>query len=206
VRLPFTIKAPGRTKARAAAESPTDPPSATADPGRKPTGKGRPTPKRQRAAPPPPPPTTRKEAYARMRERSKDRRAQAKAGTLDGDDRYTLARDRGPIRRLVRDIVDARRNVGSYFFGVAIAILLASSLPQLDPKLKLAVSYLWLVLICVFAVDSYLLSRLFRRAIEERFPDEESPMRGHIWYGITRAATFRRMRSPRPAVKIGTPV
>jgi hypothetical protein len=89
---------------------------------------------------------------------------------------------------------------------VAIVILLASSVPPLDPRIKLAVSYLWLALIFVLVIDSYLLSRIIRHAIKERFPDEQRPMRGHIFYGITRAATFRRMRSPRPAVKIGTPV
>ncbi len=198
MRLP-QIKLPGRAKTPAEPE-----PAPESDP--KPAGKGRPTPKRQRSAPPPPPPTTRKEAYARMRDRPKDQRVEARKGMLEGDERYVLPRDRGPVRRLVRDIVDARRNVGSYFFGVAIAILLASSLPNLDTKIKVAVSYLWLVMIFVLAGDSYLLARVIRRAIVERFPDDTDPIRRHVFYGVTRAATFRRMRSPRPAVKIGTPV
>jgi hypothetical protein len=169
-------------------------------------GKGRPTPKRQRAAPPPPPPTSRKEAYARLRERSREQQTKARTGMREGDDRYVLARDRGPVRRLVRDIVDSRRNVGSYSFGVAIVIFLVSSTPGLSPVVRLAVSYVWLVIIVLIFVDSYVLSRIIRRAVLARFPDEKSRMRGHSWYGVIRALTFRRLRTPRPQVKIGEPV
>ena len=38
-----------------------------------------------------------------------------------GDERYLLARDRGPERALVRDIVDSRRTVGTCFFGGALS-------------------------------------------------------------------------------------
>lgn len=172
----------------------------------KPTGKGRPTPKRQRAAPPPPPPMSRKEAYARMREKSKEERVEARAGMREGDDRFALARDRGPIRRLVRDVVDARRNAGSYFFGAALLIVVVTSLPGLPPTVAFAVSYLWLVLIGVLIFDSFLLSRVIDRAISERFPDEKGSRRNHKFYGIMRAATFRRLRNPRPKIKLGESV
>lgn len=167
------------------------------------TGKGRPTPKRQRANPPPPPPMSRKEAYARLREKSKEERVESRAGIRSGDDRYALARDRGPIRRLVRDVVDARRNAGSYFFGSALLIVIVTSIPGLPPVVAFAVSYLWLALIGVLFFDSFLLSRVIGRAIGDRFPEETGSLRGHKFYGIMRAATFRRLRNPRPKVKLG---
>ena len=34
-----------------------------------------------------------------------------------GDERYLLARDRGPERALVRNIVDSRRTVGTWFLN-----------------------------------------------------------------------------------------
>ncbi len=202
MRLP-TFRMPGRDRTPA---EPTAAPERQPKPAGQPTGKGRPTPKRQRAVPPPPPPTTRKEAYARMRARSRDGRGEARKGMLEGDERYVLARDRGPARKLVRDIVDARRNAGSYVFGAAVVILLAASVPGVPPGVKLAISYLWLLMILTFAADSYVLSRVIRRAVIDRFPDDESPARGHVFYGVMRAATFRRLRSPRPGVKIGTEV
>lgn len=172
----------------------------------KPTGKGRPTPKRQRAAPPPPPPMSRKEAYARLRKKSRGERVESRAGMREGDDRYALARDRGPIRRLVRDVVDARRNAGSYFFGAALLIVIVTSIPGLPPIIAFAVSYLWLALIGVLFFDSFLLSRLIGHAIGDRFPEETGSLRGHKFYGIMRAATFRRLRNPRPKVKLGQTV
>ncbi|MGB9378488.1 MAG: DUF3043 domain-containing protein [Mycobacteriales bacterium] len=169
----------------------------------RPGTKGRPTPKRQRAAPPAPPPMTRKEAYARLREKTREERVEARAGMREGDDRYALARDRGPVRRLVRDVVDARRNAGSYFFGSALVIVVVTSIPGLPPVVAFAVSYLWLALIGVLFFDSFLLSRVIDRAISDRFPEEQRPLRGHKFYGIMRAATFRRLRNPKPQVKVG---
>ncbi len=169
------------------------------------SGKGRPTPKRQRAAPPPPPPTTRKEAYARLREKSKEQRTKARVGMADGDDRYILPRDRGPARRLVRNIVDARRNAGSYVFGFAILVVLITATPGIPTGVRLAGSYVWVVIIVALCVDSYLLNRIIRRVLPQRLP-EETNLRSHAIYGIMRAATFRRMRSPRPQVKVGSSV
>src|SRR5919107_5308582 len=86
------------------------------------TGKGRPTPKRheaqgRRPGPPPPPPTTRKEAYKRMREQQAANRSNVRRAALAGDEAYLPARDRGPVRKLVRDLVDSRRNVGGLFLA-----------------------------------------------------------------------------------------
>ena len=61
----------------------------------------------------PPPPTTRREAYRRMREQRRPPGRTARAASARGDDNDLPARDRGPERKLVRDIVDSRRNVGS---------------------------------------------------------------------------------------------
>jgi len=123
-----------------------------------------------------------------------------------GDDRYALARDRGPTRRLVRDVVDARRNAGPYFFGAALVIVVVTSIPRLPPGVAFAVSYLWLALIGVLLFDSFLLSRVIGRAIRDRFPEQAGSLRGHTFYGIMRAITFRRLRNPRPQVELGQSV
>src|SRR3712207_2693196 len=103
------------------------------------SGKGRPTPKRseaqgRRQGPPPPPPTTRKEAYKRMRETQAARRAEVRQGAARGDDAYLPARDRGPVRKLVRDVVDSRRNIGSLFLAVAAVALVGTFVPSLAVK------------------------------------------------------------------------
>jgi hypothetical protein len=169
-------------------------------------GKGRPTPKRseaqgRRPGPPPPPPTTRKEAYKRMREQQATTRGAARAGALAGDDSYLPARDRGPVRKLVRDVVDSRRNIGSLFLAVAAVALVGTFVPSLAVK-----SYSSFVLFGFFIlliIDSVVLGRKIKRTVTARFPDENHKMKGLVWYGISRSTMIRKWRFPKPEVALG---
>ncbi|TFV52248.1 DUF3043 domain-containing protein [Blastococcus sp. TF02A-35] len=172
-------------------------------------GKGRPTPKRseaqgRRQGPPPPPPTTRKEAYKRMREQQALRRAETRQGAARGDDSYLPARDRGPVRKLVRDVVDSRRNVGGLFLAVAAVALIGTFVPSLAVK-----SYSSFVLFGYFLLliaDSVVLGRRVKRAVTARFPDQDHKMKGLVWYGISRSTMVRRWRFPKPEVELGAQV
>ncbi len=165
------------------------------------SGKGRPTPKRteaqgRRTGPPPPPPTTRKEAYKRMRAQQATRRVEARQGAARGDDSYLPARDRGPVRKLVRDVVDTRRNVGSFFLVIAGVALIGTVVPNL--AVRSYASFLLFAFFLLLIVDSVVLSRRINRAVTERFPD--APKRGLSWYGISRSTMIRRWRYPKPDV------
>src|SRR5690606_19980545 len=166
-------------------------------------GKGRPTPKRRDARKRliEPPPKDRKEAMRRLRERQRQERAEARRAMLAGDERYLPPRDRGPERRLVRNIVDARRNVGTWFFGIAIVILVVSSIP-VPPQVRLAVDVVWVATLIAIVIDSFLLSRLVKRLVSERFPKTQK-FGGLYFYAIMRSLTLRRMRIPLPQVKPG---
>jgi hypothetical protein len=165
------------------------------------SGKGRPTPKRteaqgRRTGPPPPPPTTRKEAYKRMRAQQATRRVESRQGAARGDDSYLPARDRGPVRKLVRDVVDTRRNVGSFFLVIAGVALIGTVVPNL--AVRSYASFLLFAFFLLLIVDSVVLSRRINRAVTERFPD--APKRGLSWYGISRSTMIRRWRFPKPDV------
>jgi Protein of unknown function (DUF3043) len=149
-----------------------------------------------------PAPQNRREAYKKMRERQKIERAEASAGMRAGDERYLLARDRGPERALVRNIVDSRRTVGTYFFGGAIIVLIGSS-TRMPTFIQAAANILWALLAIGVIVDSILISRKVRRLVRERFPKTTQRMGSLSLYGLMRGLTFRRMRVPKPAVKIG---
>jgi hypothetical protein len=173
------------------------------------SGKGRPTPKRseaqgRRPGPPPPPPTTRKEAYKRMREQQAGQRTAARSGALRGDDSYLPARDRGPVRKLVRDVVDARRNAGSFFLVVAALVLAGYFIP--NPAVQSYTVFLWFLFFLVIIVDSVFLGRRIKRKVLERFPGQDHKMRGLIWYGVSRATMVRRWRFPKPEVALGADV
>ena len=172
-------------------------------------GKGRPTAKRseaqgRRPGPPPPPPTTRKEAYKRMRAQQADRRAQTRLGAARGDEAYLPARDRGPVRKLVRDVVDSRRNIGSLFLAVAGVALIGTFVPSV--ALRNYASFLLFGFFLLLIVDSFVLGRLIKRKVAERFPDGAEKSRGVVWYGISRATMIRRWRFPKPEVPVGAQV
>jgi cation transport ATPase len=172
-------------------------------------GKGRPTPKRheaqgRRPGPPPPPPTTRKEAYQRTRQQQALRRTEARAGTARGDETSLPARDRGPVRRLVRDVVDARRNAGSFFLLVAALVLVGYFIP--NPAVQSYTVFVWFAFFLLIAVDSVFLGRRIKKKVLERFPDQPHRMKGLVWYGISRATMIRRWRFPKPQVALGADV
>jgi len=147
-------------------------------------------------------PQNRREAYKSMRERQRTERAEAAAGMRAGDEKYLLARDRGPERGLVRDIVDSRRTVGTYFFVGAFIVIFGSG-SWMPPVVQLAATVLWTVLAAAVIVDSFLISRRIKTLVRERFPKTTQRMGSLYLYGIMRGLTFRRMRVPKPRVELG---
>ncbi|GLY93332.1 DUF3043 domain-containing protein [Actinoplanes sp. NBRC 103695] len=152
-----------------------------------------------------PAPQNRREAYKKMREHQREERAEASAGMRAGDERYLLARDRGPERALVRNIVDCRRTVGTYFFAGAIIVLIGSS-TRMPQAVQIAANLLWAILAVGVIIDSWLIARKVRALVRERFPNTSQKLGALSLYGIMRGLTFRRMRVPKPAVALGDKV
>jgi hypothetical protein len=148
-----------------------------------------------------PPPANRREAARRMRERQRTQRTESMEGMRRGDEKYLLPRDRGPERALVRDIVDSRRNIGTWFFGGALIVLVGSSVA--NPLIRTVSNLLWALLALGVVVDAVLISRRVKRLVGERFPNSSQRPRSLYLYGIMRSITFRRMRVPKPQVDIG---
>lgn len=172
---------------------------------------GKATPKRRESGSrrsPQPPPANRREAYKRLREKERAARADRRQAILSGDEDSLPPRDRGPERRLVRDIVDSRRTVGPWFFATAIVVLgltyAVAGLPLATRATVQAVTNLvWLLLAFATIIDSYLIARRIKRLVTERYPKTQQRMAGLSFYGISRAIMVRRMRMPRPAIKLG---
>jgi hypothetical protein len=199
------LRLPGRRSADETA--PADPGGELTDQLVRASGKGRPTPKRheaqgRRPGPPPPPPTTRKEAYKRMREQQASQRGNARRAALAGDESALPARDRGPVRKLVRDIVDSRRNTGGLFLAVAGVALIGTVLPF--EVVRVGATFLLFAYFLLLIADSVVLGRRISRTVADRFPKEAR--RGVVWYGISRATMVRRWRFPKPEVAVGAEV
>ncbi|MEV8305918.1 DUF3043 domain-containing protein [Streptomyces flavidovirens] len=165
--------------------------------------KGRPTPKRavaqsQRrngaAAP-----SNRKEAMKRQREARRADLARQREALASGDERYLPARDKGPVRRFVRDFVDSRFCVAEFFLPLAVVILVLSMI-RISNIQNIAL-LLWLGVIVMIVVDSIGLVIRLKKQLNERFPNE--PKRGAVAYGLMRTLQMRRLRLPKPQVKRG---
>jgi hypothetical protein len=150
-------------------------------------------------------PANRRAAYKNTRDRQRAERAEAAAGMRAGDERYLLARDRGPERALVRNIVDSRRTVGTWFFAGALIVLVGSS-TKMPVQVQVAANLLWALLAVGVVVDSVLISRKVRKLVNERFPKSTVRTGSLYMYGIMRGLTFRRMRVPKPQISLGTPI
>ena len=149
-------------------------------------------------------PANRREQVKQMRERQRTERAEAAAGMKAGDERYLLARDRGSERLLVRNIIDSRRTVGTWFFGGALIVLVGSTVRI--PVVQLASNVLWLLLAIGVVIDSVLIARRVKSLVRERFPKTTQRMGSLQLYGVMRALTFRRMRVPKPQVELGAKI
>lgn len=187
--------------------------------------KGKPTPKRSEAArrrgPVAPAPMTTAEARKRRkelrgpklsREERKIERAERRSDMsvrrekmMAGDDAYLLPRDKGPVRRYVRDVVDARRNLLGLFMPSALGLIFVMlAVPSVQVQAFLSPAMLVLVLIMV--IDGVFLGRKVNRLADQKFPDNTETGWKLGFYAASRASQLRRMRAPRPQVERGTAV
>ncbi|GED98595.1 membrane protein [Gordonia crocea] len=197
----------------------------TTEPARKASyteGKGRPTPKRRDAekkrGPVAPPPMTRSEARARRKDMrqtmSKDERREERARQRDlrneirdrrmaGEEEYLLARDKGPVRRYARNLVDSRRNFAGLFTPIALVfIVLVYGLPRYSMLVTLAL----LVFVLMVVVDCIYVGRMVGKRVAERYPDSTDGGFKLWWYAASRALQMRRLRVPKPQVERGEAV
>jgi Protein of unknown function (DUF3043) len=166
-------------------------------------GKGRPTPTRkeaeaarkQRLAAP----RTRKEQQAARKAQLQQSRARQRMALATGDDTYLPARDKGPVRRFVRDYVDSRWCVGEVLVPVFFVVFVI--LAVAPPSVSTLGVYAWLVLLVAMGADAVRIVRGVKTGIRHRFGEAET--RGVAAYAVLRALQMRRLRLPKPQVKHG---
>src|SRR5690606_4995291 len=120
---------------------------------------------------------------------------------MDGDDRYVLSRDRGEVRRFVRDWVDTHRRLINWFMPLALFVILFQLISY--PTLLVYSPTLFLSPIAVVVIDGIFLGRTVNRVVRERFPETEDTGFGLGWYAVMRATQPRVLRTPRPRVRPG---
>lgn len=185
--------------------------------------KGKPTPKRdaaRRRAPVAPAPMTTAEARRRRkelrgpklsREERREEKITRRAAMADrrermmaGEDDYLLPRDKGPVRRFARDVVDSRRiSVLGLFMPAALGLIFVM---LAVPQVQLFISPAMLVLVGIMVIDGFFLGRKVNKLVDMKFPDHTESGWKLGFYAASRASQLRRMRAPRPQVNRGDPV
>ena len=165
--------------------------------------KGRPTPSRREAeaankARAKVPRTRKEQAAARKLTRSESS-SKMREAMRSGDERYLPARDKGVVRRFVRDYVDRSFSllelmlpgmVVLLFFGYSGSTTLATYANAALPALLLVV-----------IVEIFRLRWRLRQEVTRRFPDESQ--KGITMYAAMRALQIRPLRQPKAQVKLG---
>ena len=149
-------------------------------------GKGRPTP-------------TRKEQAAAQRAARGDSSRKMREAMKTGDEKYLPARDRGPVRRFIRDFVDSRFS----FIELMVPLLIVSMVLGYSGNrsmVQLGNTVLFTTLL-VIVFDIVMLRFRLRRELARRFPDEST--KGTTFYAVSRSMQMKFMRLPKPQVKIG---
>ena len=182
---------------------PAEQASSTSAPAQTASGKGRPTPTRKQA-----------EAAARERARAgvdkkaaqklqREKRAEAnrrmREGMKTGEEKYLPARDQGPVRRYVRNWVDARISVAEFLLPLLLAIMALQA--SGSARLQSFSSGLWLATLMLLVVDTFWIRFRLQRELRAKFPDED--LRGTTFYALLRMLQLRFMRLPKPTVKLG---
>lgn len=130
----------------------------------------------------------------------RERMAQRRERMLSGDESALLERDRGPVRRYVRNIVDARYNLLGLFMPVALGLMF---LMIAVPQVQYYISPAMLLLMILMGVDGVVLARKVGRLVDTKYPDNTEARWKLGIYAASRASTVRRMRAPRPQVRRG---
>ena len=170
--------------------------------------KNRPTPSRREqeaARKRPLVPTDRKAAASESRDARRLARAKQRAALLSGEESGLPARDRGPVKRYIRDAVDTRWNVGEFMLPVMMVVLALTFVAPLVPSIAKLTTYIVFLLVyglvAAGVLDAFLMWRRIKAQIIARF--SEVPPRGSAMYAVLRAFQMRRSRLPRPQVSRG---
>jgi hypothetical protein len=150
-------------------------------------------------------PTDRKAAAGQSREANRLARTKQRAAMLSGDESALPARDKGPVKRYIRDVVDTRWNIGEFMLPIMVLVLALSAVSTFAPPLRALSSLMVFVLVYGLIVagvlDAFLLWRRTKAKIVAKFG--EAPPRGSAMYAVIRAFQMRRSRLPRPQVARG---
>ena len=164
-------------------------------------GKGRPTPTRKEAE------AARKAALAGTtdpkaarkaeREAARQARYEAQQGLRSGDPKKLPARDQGPIKARVRDIVDGRISMGEIFIPVAVLVLVLGFVRV--QAVQVALLWVWLFVLIGVVVDSLFIVWRLRRQLPAGVPGRRPVVHDRLTTRAVGSSTASRAPTSTPS-------
>ncbi len=143
----------------------------------------------------------RKQAKQIDKAKRNEQMAKTRQAMISGDDSGLPARDKGPVRRYMRDYIDARRNLAEFMLPVMLVVLALSFLRT--STILFFVTILTYTVLLVAVADTFLMYHGLKKRLRAKFGDEAAGAKGNGMYAAMRAFQLRRSRMPRPMVARG---
>ena len=143
----------------------------------------------------------RKEAKKVDRAKRNEQLTKTRQAMLTGDDSGLPPRDKGPVRRYMRDHIDARRNLAEFMLPVMLVVLALSFLRTSTILFFVTILTYSILLVAIF--DTFFMYRALRKKLVAKFGEEAARTKGNGMYAAMRAFQLRRSRMPRALVKRG---
>ncbi|WP_128773866.1 DUF3043 domain-containing protein [Actinomyces oricola] len=180
-------------------------PQAAPTPPTKVGGKGRPTPKRKVAQARklhPVVPADRKAAKREAAAKRNEAWENQRRAMATGEERYLPARDKGPIKRYIRDYIDARYSLGETFMPLVVVLLvLTFTLQSRTATVTLTGTLIIYLLFFASIIDTIICWLTLRKRLRAKFGQDKLAKQGLIfWYIFGRCFNIRRLRQPAPQV------
>jgi hypothetical protein len=122
---------------------------------------------------------------------------------MRGEERYLTVRDKGPQKRMARDLVDSRFTAGQLVMPALFLMIIISYAGDMTAQL-FTLFAMWTLFI-IIGIDAFFIGRRVNRALENKY-GKGKVEKGVRWYAAMRSIQMRPMRLPKPQVKRGDKV
>ena len=135
--------------------------------------------------------------------RASNREMQARMD--QGDERYLMDRDKGEVRRYVRDWIDSRYFINNWVMPIALVILVLTFLVSFaSPQVANIITFISMAFMLTIIAEGFIIGRSANKAVRAKFPDTDETGFPLGMYAFSRATQPRKWRTPKPQVAAGS--
>ena len=137
--------------------------------------------------------------------RASNREMQARMD--QGDERYLMDRDKGEVRRYVRDWIDSRYFINNWVMPIALVILVLTFLVSFaSPQVANIITFISMAFMLTIIAEGFIIGRSANKAVRAKFPDTDETGFPLGMYAFSRATQPRKWRTPKPQVAAGSKI